>query len=225
MKMRQFPKGVGQYCDQHGKVRTRARRKGWPTYYFKTDPGTDEFEAELRAWIAGTIQRPELGVTRTRHGSVSFLIAKYYRSAEFVGLSESTKVTYKNITERFREEHGDKPIAALKREHVRAIVAKRANTPAAANNLLRMLKIPMRFAVNEGLRSDDPTLGVRGVRNRTDGFHTWSEEEIAAFEIVYPPETRARLAFALLLYAGQRRSDLIRMGRQNVRDGRIAVHQ
>lgn len=127
--------------------------------------------------------------------------------------------------ERFREEHGEKPIKLLKREHIRSIIAKRANTPAAANNLLRMLRILMRFAISENWRDDDPTIGVRGFRNRTDGFHTWTEEEITAFEVYHLPGTRARLAIALLLYTGQRRGDVIRMGRQNIRHERIAVRQ
>jgi integrase len=37
--------------------------------------------------------------------------------------------------------------------------------------------------------------------------------------------SRARLALALLLYTGQRRSDVVRMGRQHVRDGLLHVRQ
>src|SRR5437764_4887290 len=41
----------------------------------------------------------------------------------------------------------------------------------------------------------------------------------------YPIGSRARLALALLLYTAQRRSDVIRMGRQHIRDGAIHVTQ
>jgi integrase len=37
--------------------------------------------------------------------------------------------------------------------------------------------------------------------------------------------TRARLALALLLYTGQRRSDVVRLGRQHIRDGRLVFTQ
>jgi integrase len=37
--------------------------------------------------------------------------------------------------------------------------------------------------------------------------------------------SRARLAFALLLYTGQRRSDVVRMGRQHLSDNAICVRQ
>ena len=60
-----------------------------------------------------------------------------------------------------------------------------------------------------------------------EGWHTWTEDEIAAFEgKARCLGTQARLAFSLALYTGQRSADLIRMGKQHVsRDGRISVAQ
>jgi integrase len=40
-----------------------------------------------------------------------------------------------------------------------------------------------------------------------------------------PPERRGRLALALLLYTGQRRGDVVRMGRQHVKDGVLTLRQ
>ncbi len=60
---------------------------------------------------------------------------------------------------------------------------------------------------------------------KTSGHPTWNEGHIALFEQKHPIGTRARLAFALLLYTGQRRSDIVRMGRQNLRDGVLALKQ
>lgn len=83
----------------------------------------------------------------------------------------------------------------------------------------------MRFAVERGLRKDDPTLHIRKVRSSSTGFHSWTEEEIAAFVAHHKPGTRAHLALSLLLYTAQRRSDVIRMGWQHVRGEGIAVTQ
>ena len=52
-----------------------------------------------------------------------------------------------------------------------------------------------------------------------------SEERSAAFESRWPSGTRERLALALLLYTGVRRSDVVGIGRQHIRDGRISVTQ
>jgi integrase len=60
---------------------------------------------------------------------------------------------------------------------------------------------------------------------KSDGHHAWDEPEIARYEAHYPIGTRERLAFALLLYAAQRRSDVVRMGRQHIRDGVLTVKQ
>ena len=81
----------------------------------------------------------------------------------------------------------------------------------------------MQFAVEGGWREDDPTQGVRPIRARTDGFTTWTEDDIAKFEKRWKKGTRERLALALLLYTGQRRGDVIRMGWQHVRDDTIRV--
>ena len=48
------------------------------------------------------------------------------------------------------------------------------------------------------------------------GFHTWSLAEVERFEDTHPLGTRARLALALLMFTGQRKSDIIQLGRQHL---------
>ena len=100
-----------------------------------------------------------------------------------------------------------------------------AARPGAASNLLRTISILMSHAVAIGWRSDNPTAGIKRLRTKGDGFHTWTEAEVARFEARHPSASMARLALALLLYTGQRRSDAITLGRQHVRGGRISVKQ
>jgi integrase len=88
-----------------------------------------------------------------------------------------------------------------------------------------MIRILMRFAIDEEWRKDDPTLGIKMIRISGDGFHCWTEEEIDAFGCRWPIGTRERLAMALLLYTGQRRGDVIYMGRQHLNQGRINLVQ
>ena len=83
----------------------------------------------------------------------------------------------------------------------------------------------MQHAVDIGMRSDDPTRDVKAVRVKSDGYHSWTEQESADFENYHPIGSKARLAQALLLYSGQRRADVIGMGRQLVRDGVLHVKQ
>src|SRR6185437_6785748 len=116
-------------------------------------------------------------------------------------------------------------VALLEAQNVRKLIAEKSGTPAAGNHMLRVMRALMRHAVEEGWRKDDPTRDVRRLKEAGAGIHTWTEEEIAAYEARWPTGSRQRLAMALLLYTGQRRSDVVRMGRQNVRSGAIDVKQ
>jgi integrase len=83
----------------------------------------------------------------------------------------------------------------------------------------------MQHAVQEGIRQDDPTRGIKAIKVKSSGIHSWSEDEIAQFEAKYPVGTKERLALALLLGTGQRVSDVVAMGRQHIRGGFIHVRQ
>ena len=172
------------------------------------------------------MSRIEVGRKRSNPGSVAAAVAGYFASASFAsGLAPSTRNTRRRILERFREQHGDKRIAALGQAHVVRMVEARMATPGAALNFLVSLRALMRHAVTVGLRADDPTVGVRAPKYRPGGFYTWSEEDIAKFESQHLVGTRARLALALLLYTAQRRADVVRLGRQHLRDGVLSVRQ
>lgn len=221
-----LPKYCSEFADRHGKMRVRFRRKGQEPHYFQSVPWTAEFMAEYQACL-DKVAAPKIqpGAARTKPGTISALVVAYYGSPEFRGLSTSTQATYRLIIERFRQEHGGKRVATIERHHIKAIIGKRADTPAAANHLLRLIKTLMAFAVDAGFRREDPTHKLRGFRLRSDGFHTWSEDEIATFEERHPIGSPARLALALMLYTGQRRSDAVKMGWQHVTGDKIKVRQ
>ena len=209
---------------RHGHQRYYFRRAGYGRVTLPGLPGSAEFMAAYQAAIAGeTAPKRVVGADRTKAGTFNALAVAYYTSADFKTLALSTQATYRGIIERFRNDHGDKPIAMLEARHIRKILDEKVATPAAANNLLKILHVLMQFAIERDWRRDDPTAGVRKVRSSSKGFHTWSEEEIAAFEAHWPRGSRARLALALLLYTAQRRSDVVKMGRQHVRGDTIQV--
>ncbi|RWR12041.1 tyrosine-type recombinase/integrase [Paenirhodobacter populi] len=222
-QLRKPPKYCQGFEDRHGKVRWYYRRPGFPRVPLPGLPWTPEFMAAYEAAQNG--EKLEIAKDRNVPGSIAALVASFYQTSDFKGLSDSTKATYRGIIERFRADHGHRLAKEMQLQHVQNIVAKKADTPAAANNLLRMIHLLMRHAVDLGWRRDDPTRGVRKVRNKTEGFLTWEEEHITAFEAHHKPGTRAHLALSLLLYTGQRRSDVVRMGRQHVRNGVLSITQ
>ncbi|NBW12654.1 MAG: hypothetical protein EBR82_31985 [Caulobacteraceae bacterium] len=215
-----------RYRDRHGKVRFYLRRPGHKRIPLRSRPGSAAFLAEYRAAMADAAPQSPASARRMAAGSLDALAASYYCSAAFTALGASTRATYRRIIERLRAEHGHRLVTDLTPQVIRRLMDRRAEAhPAAANHMLRMFRLLMRHAIETGTRDTDPTMGVRRVAHRSAGIATWTEADIAAYETRHPIGTRARLALALLLYTGQRRSDVVRMGRQHLRDGALSVRQ
>ena len=106
----------------------------------------------------------------------------------------------------------------LRRPIFNARLIKRAGTPAAANNFLKSMRSLFAWAVRNGHVKHDPTHNVERVKYKTDGFPVWTIDEVAAYCAYHPIGTKARLTLELLLLTGLRRSDIVRLGRQHVRD-------
>ena len=218
-------KYVHEFRDRHGKFRRYFRRGDGKRTPLPGMPGSAEFMEAYQAALDGRSRHAEIGASRTKPGTVSALVVAYYNSGAFQSLAPSTKATYRGIIEGFRRENGEKRIALLERRHVDTMISNRLQTPAAANNLLRMIRLLMQFAVTNGLRKDDPTIGIKPVKRRSQGFYSWTEDDIAQFENKHPIGTRPRLALALLIYTAQRRGDVVRMGRQHIQNGILSLRQ
>jgi integrase len=220
-----LPKHCSWNTDRHGKRRVRFRKAGFTTYLTGI-PWSDNFMRQYASALEGVqAQASNVGIGRTKPGSFNALCVSYYRSPEFRGLKLSTQVVRRNIIERFRNEHGDKPVARLGRAHIKDIIGDKADTPEAANNLLKVLRVLLSYGIEIGMIASNPAIGIKRYKSRGEGFHTWSEAEVAQFEAAHPVGTTARLTLTLALHTAQRVSDLVRMGWQHVKGDRIAVRQ
>ena len=230
--MRRPPKYVHGFIDRHGKPRFYFRRAGFKKVPLPGLPWSGQFMEAYEQAIAGQPASLDVGAKHTKPGSIRALAISYFQSVDYRSMQARTQRVYRGLIERFSEQadkdgnkFGDKRAALIGREHVVRLLATKADKPEAANQFRKVLRAMMKHAVEIGLRADDPTRDVRAIRVRSDGFHSWSDAEIAQFEKCHPIGSRARLAFALLLYTGQRRSDVVRMGCQHVRDGVLTVRQ
>lgn len=206
------------FRDRHGKIRWRARGKGRPAVMLPGEYGSTEFVAAWNAWRNGT-SRPE--AIKIKPGSIASLVTAYYMSGEFRDLAPATRAHYRSTLERFRRLNADRGVGALTREKLATL--RDTLQPNAANMLLRVLRHLCRFAVVRNILPADPTAGIRKARSTTTGIHSWSDVEIAQFEARHASGTKARLALALMLYTGQRRGDVIRLGPQHETDGGKAL--
>ena len=196
MKMPKYTQG---FIDRHGKPRFYLRKAGCKPVPLPGLPWSPSFMAAREAALDGEAPRIEIGASRTKPGTINALVVSYFNSMAFQALAPETRRTRRNILERFRAEHGDKRSGMLKREHVNVMFAKKAATRFAARNWLKTVRALMQFAVNDGMLASDPTAGIKNLSGKTDGFRTWDEDDIAAFEATLPIGTRERLALALLL--------------------------
>jgi integrase len=229
-KTMKTPRFVHGYIDRHEKPRWYFRRKGFEQISLPGLPWSPEFMQAYEAAMAG--QPIEINAKRVKPGTMRALAVFYFNSIAHRSMAPSTQSVYRNIIERFCEDkgatgvaYGDMPAAGMRREHIVRLMAARAAKPDSANGLRKVLRAMMAHAVEIEMRKDDPTRDVKPIKVKTDGFHSWTEAEIEQFEAKHPIGSKARLAFSLLLYSGQRRSDVVTMGRQHIRDGVIHVRQ
>lgn len=223
---RRFPEHVTEFKDSRGKYRLRYRRKGLKTYYFKAPYGTKAFEAELAACRAGETPAIDPGFDRSIPGSINDLVARYYRSSDYLGGSEMTRRKNRSILERFRDAHGAKMAANLQFEHVDAILAKKAEShPAAARNLRKQLRRLFAFAVKCRMRPDNPVEHTARIKSKSTGWHAWTEAEIAQYQAHHALGTMARLALEMYLWTGNRKTDALRLGRQHIKNGAFRITQ
>lgn len=216
---------IDTFKDRHGHVRHYYKHKGKRTP-LSGIPGSAEFMAAYAAAHAASQAPPApIGSSRLGYATVAAAVAGYLTTARFKRLSDTSKKAYLYELEKLRVEHGDKRMAGLKRRHVRDQLEALSDRPSMAIARLNALRMIVKFAMNKDWIDTDPTAGVEQPRLEGDGYKAWSEDDIHSFEARHPIGTRARLAFGLALYTGQRRSDIVRMARADMRDGKIAVRQ
>lgn len=215
-------KYIDRFVDRHGRERLYFRRDRGPRIPLPGRPGTPEFMVAYEQAALGELpeRTPRL---RGMPGTFDRLVQDYFGAPEYLRLAVSSQKTYHSVIERLivDEGIGHRLVREMTREHVRSIVSKRSETPGAANSVLQKLKVLIHFAIDNGWRKDDPTLRIK--KFAKGEFHTWTEEELTQYERTWPIGTTERLAYALLLYTGQRRSDVVTMSWSAVSDGTICV--
>ncbi len=221
-------KYVVEDTDRHGNVRLYYRRHG-RKIRLRGPAGSPEFLADYREAAAGISERKDNspGVGKVIPRSVRWLCVQYFKSAMFKELDPRTQKVRRAILERFckHKNDGDKPFALLQPRHVRIRRDEMSDRPEAANSMVKALRQLYRFALRYDHHDDNPADKVEYLKGNADGFHSWTLGEIEKYEEMYPVGTTARLALALALYTGQRRSDLVQFGKQHIRDGWLVFTQ
>ena len=181
-------------------------------------PGSPEFFREYADCLAASagqpVTEPAKPLRRVEDGTVAALVRAYRDSAERGALKASSRTTFDGVAARIEADHGRRKIADVTPEWLNSQVHAKAKTPAAAFNLLRRWRALFRAGVAAGLlkKADDPTGDVEKPRYKTKGLQAWTHDDVRRFAQHHGPGSMAFLALVLAAETAQRRSDLVRMG-------------
>jgi integrase len=214
-------KYVQSFIDRYGNPRHYFRRNGRRAV-LPGLPGSREFMDAYAAALSEHTAPLRPKRESAKPGTFARLATVYFASANFRNLSPTSRRNYRRIIDGFIRVHGHRRVDQFKREHAVKIIGEMSDRPGAAITLLKRLRTLVRFAVELGWINSDPTHRIRSYKSKE--FHTWTEAEIEQFERRWPIGTKQRLAFALLLYTGQRGSDVCSMTQPDAK-GRLGVVQ
>ena len=206
---------------QNAAVRHYFRKRGMKAIPLPGLPGSEEFMAAYAMALAGMpdAAKPEIGAKRTAPGTIDALVVSYYRSDAWLhGLDDETRKTRRRVIERFRERHGSKRVAMLRREHVMKMLAE-IEGQSARRSWFKAIRPLLQHAVPTMLK-DDPTFGIATPKlPKTKGHHSWLNTEIAQYRARWPYGTQPRLVFEFALETVSRRGEVVRLGPQHVYTG------
>ena len=213
-------KYVNEYLDRTGKLRRYFRRGGKALGPLPGEVGSDEFMAAYQgymAWVAPVVS------PRSIEGSLGRLINEYYGSRPFLNLKPSSRQIYRYVLEPLAKVHGHRTALITHKQASKLIAEIGATKPGMANLTKSVLQKMMKYAIKANWRDDNPIIGIETFKRGT--HHTWNEGELKTFETRWPLGTRQRLAYAMLLYTGQRVGDVAKMNRADIVDGELHVIQ
>jgi hypothetical protein len=228
MSKHRLPKHVCSYVTPWGKRVYYLRKPGRPKIRMDVAddvlPWSPAFMAALET-ATGKLPSDEKQVVNRAPvaGTINAALVSYYASTAFEALSKTTRQNRRAILERLiRAEHGDKRTHLMHGKAVQAIASKLK--PNAQRNFKRAMVHFVRYCISLGLMTADPVAALMMTdKPKSKGFHAWTDDEIERYRQRHAAGTKARLALEVLLMTGHARSDVIRMGDQYIRSGRLSM--
>jgi integrase len=217
-------KHIKRTRNTYGQVFCYFNKPGHKTTALPGEEGSPEFMAAYQTALAKTESRP-VTVAQTKEGTFGALLKDFYKSRKWASYKENTQSGHRRIYENARVKFGAMRVKDLTKRNVQVWLDSMRDTPGALETFHKRMNVLFDFAVDYGYFGEDADKSVNPFRKvpvidaNGPGFIAWTDEEIARFKKRWPSGTRQRLAMCLLLYTTQRRSDVHRMGKADLRDG------
>jgi hypothetical protein len=157
-------------------------------------------------------------------GTWRWLCVEYFKSADYLRLDSRFQRVRRGVLENTFDEpiapdspklFRDMPLSKMDANAIEVLRDRKMEFPEGANNRVKAIRAVFKWAVRKKHRDGKPYVAHNAARdvsyfesNNPDGYHTWTVEEVRKFQKRHPLGTKAHLALALLLFTGQRRSDM-----------------
>lgn len=219
---RKLPPFVSMERSRHGRVRFYFRRGKGKRVRLPDDLQSGEFKVAYEAALAGKDSQP-VPRARVPSDTLQWLVERYMESGKWSNMAPATRKQKSLLFSDAIKKASNPAYRGITRRTMQKAMDDRAKTPALANNFLKAMRGLFRWAVKMEYVEVDPTDGIESFTYKTDGFKVWGDEDVKAFCAKWPVGTKPRLAFALYLVSGLRRSDVHRLGPQHLKNGVISI--
>jgi integrase len=219
-------KYVTTWRDRHGKRRYFFRARG-QKYPLPGAPGESDFHTAYAHYLA-ELEANTLGRRETAFiaGTIGRVIEDYLKHPAFTGKAGNTQRNYRRVLDHLKMKLGAARIADLQPNHIRIVRDEIAKTSTATADIATMLLGVLWDHAGEFCRIPlgvNPARGLRKVHVDKKPHAPWPVQVISDFLKVASPQLQ--LALNLLLYSGQRVSDVTTMRWSDFADGRMRLVQ
>jgi integrase len=170
----------------------------------------EELNRQLDAWRTGHAPVP------IQPGTMPWLVKLYRADERYTSLRPKTQAGYDQcigVIEAWSGRAGHPPLATISRKACRTFYRSMSRTPAQAAAVLRVLRILLGFAVDEGEIDRNPAEKMR-IKGRPPRDQVWTPEQVEAFVAAACAMGRPSVGLAARLGEGlgQREGDILRLG-------------
>lgn len=212
-------------------IQKETTRHGKVVWYFRRDKekrirlpgvfGSKEFNDAYNFALAGSPVEPKEKVSQS---TMRWLVDRYYESGRFSNYRPNTQRNHRLMLESICKTGGKRRFAATTPDDIRAGLVRREATPHMAGAYVSIMRSVFQFAKDSGWIKANPVIeDIKARQEKSDGYHTWTVEEVEQYQDHHPVGTQARLALDIFLYTGLRRSDAIRLGKQHIKGNVINI--
>jgi integrase len=170
----------------------------------------EDLNSQLDVWrVDCQIEKP------LQQFTLPWLIRQYEQAPSFTQLAASTRRGYGQclrIIEAWSRDAGNPPLETLTRRAVKEFHLGMSSRRHKANAVMRVLRLLLNFAYDQGLIEDNPAKQQRLIGTPPRAT-VWSEEEMQTFIRTAVEAGRLSLALAVLLgaHTGQREADVLHL--------------